>query len=305
MKKFIRRGLVFIIASLSLLFLLDVVVSSQLKNSSNRVYASWYDLMQGNIDSDIIILGSSRAWVQYSPSILDSALHCNTYNLGIDGSCLNRQITKYEIFRHHNVPPRWILLNIDFFSFGFTRGYESYQYFPYFYDRDIRRLVFPQEQFSWAERWIPFYRYTHLGLNNIPYDDRSLVKGFHSVNRPWNGTKMSENPPINLDLDERTLQMFRAFLNRAQEEKIKVILVYAPVYFKAKDLLLNNYQFEKCLESIRKEFSLPILRYDDSPICRDTTFFYNATHLNSEGAELFSRQLSQDILRLERELNTL
>ena len=298
MKKFVLRVILFSIASICLLFLLDGFVSGQLKRSSNRIYSSWYDLMQGNINSDVIILGSSRAWVQFSPKILDSTLHCDSYNLGIDGSCLNRQITKYELYRLKNNKPERILLNVDFFSFGFTQGYESYQYYPYFYDRDVRERVFPQESFSWAEKWIPFYRYTHLGINNILFDYRLLNKGFHAVESSWNGKSLREMSPIDVEFDERTLHLFTSFLERAQEEEVSVILVYSPVYFKAKDLIRNHEQFERCLEGFRKEYSLTFLRYDDIPICRDTTFFYNATHLNKKGAELFTKQLASDLSRL-------
>lgn len=298
MRKFILRVLAFSIASLCLLFLLDGVVSYRLKKSANRIFASWSDLMRGNISSDVIILGNSRAWVQFSPVILDSVLHCNSYNLGIDGSCLNRQITKYDLYREYNTPPEKILLNIDFFSFGFTQGYESFQYFPYFFDAEIRKRVFPQEQFSWAEKWIPFYRYTHLGIRNIPFDSRHLFKGFHAVNLPWDGSTLAEMSPFSIEFDERTMTMFDSFLNRTQEEGIQVILVFAPVYYKAKDLIRNNEQFEQLLDEYRKEFSLPVLRYDDSPICRDTTYFYNATHLNGMGVELFTKQLATDLLQL-------
>lgn len=301
MKKFVSRVLVFTVASFCLLFLMDGLVSCRLKRSSNRVYASWHDLMQGRITSDIIILGNSRAWVQYSPAILDSILHCDSYNLGIDGSCMNRQITKYDIYRQYNQTPRMVLLNIDFFSFGFTQGYESYQYYPFFYDSIVREKIFPQEHFSWAERWCPFYRYTHLGLGNIPYDDRPLDKGFHAVDLPWDGSLLDEITPIDIAFDERTLEMLNSFLKQAREEKIQVILVYAPVFYKAKDLFRNNDEFEIFLERIRKGYSLPILRYDDSPICLDTAFFYNATHLNKKGAELFSKQLALDLLRLEQD----
>ena len=299
MKKFVARVFLFSITSFILLFLLDWVVSCRLRRSSDRVFASWYDLMHGRITSDVIVLGNSRAWVQISPMILDSILHCNSYNLGIDGSSLNRQITKYEIFRQYNKKPDRIILSIDFFSFGFTQGYESYQYFPYFSDVEIRKRIFPQECFSWAERWLPFYRYSHLGLNNIPRENGNLTKGFHAVDRPWDGTRLNTMSPHSVAFDERTLNMFTDFLSHAQKEGIQVILVLAPIYFKAKDYIQNYEQFEFILEEFRHEYSLPLLRYDDIPICRDTSFFYNATHLNMKGAEIFSRQLASDLLRFE------
>ena len=40
---------------------------------------------------------------------------------------------------------------------------------------------------------------------------------------------------------------------------------------------------------------LPILNYIDMPLCTDTTYFYNATHLNRQGAIIFTTCLAQDI----------
>ena len=43
----------------------------------------------------------------------------------------------------------------------------------------------------------------------------------------------------------------------------------------------------------------PILNYTYDPISYDTNFFYNATHLNKTGAELFTRKLAHDIDSLQ------
>jgi hypothetical protein len=48
-------------------------------------------------------------------------------------------------------------------------------------------------------------------------------------------------------------------------------------------------------DSIACEFHIPILDYSDIPMCYDTAYFYNATHLNKTGAELFTTKLAHDI----------
>ncbi|GHV09600.1 hypothetical protein FACS1894162_0470 [Bacteroidia bacterium] len=44
-----------------------------------------------------------------------------------------------------------------------------------------------------------------------------------------------------------------------------------------------------------EKYDIPFLDYTHDPICYDTTYFYNAMHLNKKGAELFSLKLANDI----------
>jgi hypothetical protein len=45
---------------------------------------------------------------------------------------------------------------------------------------------------------------------------------------------------------------------------------------------------------------LGVFKYCDS-ICLNTTYFYNATHLNKSGAERFSKQLAKDLKKYYQE----
>ena len=51
----------------------------------------------------------------------------------------------------------------------------------------------------------------------------------------------------------------------------------------------------KMYDTIAVRFNIPILDYNDIPLCYDTTYFYNGTHLNRIGAESFTIQLAHDI----------
>lgn len=274
---------------------LDVIVSNRLKNSSYRQFSAWHDIMRGSISSNVVIIGSSRAWVHYSPAIIDSVLQCNSYNLGIDGSCLNRELTKYKLYRLYNEKPNLIILNIDYFSFGYTFGYESYQYFPYFFDPNVRKIIFPQEKFTFAEKFFPYYRYFKLGLNNIDQDYTTLYKGYHGQEIPWNGTRLKQIEAYDVFFDERTINSFEEFIKKTKEESIDIVMVFSPIYYEAKALLNNITQFDAFLSTIEQTYGIALLRYDNDPICMDTAYFYNALHLNKLGSEIFSRQLATDI----------
>lgn len=306
MKRFIIRLSIFLVLVFLLLTGLDIFVSKIYRNSPDRRVVVWNEITQGVLESDVVILGSSRAWVQYSPAILDSILNVSTYNLGIDGSPFNRQIERYQVYCKYNKKPSVIIQNIDFFStLGYVTGYERVQYFPFLYNADFRRII--KEPFSWYE-YLPMGRYYGQGdlfkdmlfnqyKNDIrPYNNgEGLYKGYSGMNWSWDGSALARLDSITFAPDERTKRLFLDFLAETKAEGQKVIFVYAPFYIEGLQKVTNIEESFAIFDSIANEFDVPILDYTYSPISYDTAYFYNASHLNKQGAELFSTMLANDL----------
>lgn len=91
----------------------DFIISRFLQESKDFKYVVWNDIIKGNMHNDIIIMGSSRAFVHISPSIIDSTLGTSTYNIAMDGSRIERQIPRYNLYRLYNKKPKVILQNVD------------------------------------------------------------------------------------------------------------------------------------------------------------------------------------------------
>mgnify|MGYP003304114556 CR=1 FL=1 len=114
MKKFLYKTLLFACFITFCAYGLDMFMSWRLRTNENRIYAAWNQVYNSDLDYDLVVNGSSRAWTQYSPLILDSILSINTFNLGMDGSAVNRQIIKYEKFSSIHNTPTCIVQNIDY-----------------------------------------------------------------------------------------------------------------------------------------------------------------------------------------------
>ena len=82
---FLRKILIFSIPILFIILILDFIITLGLKKSESDDFREWNDLYQSKINADLIINGSSRAWVHISPQILDTSFSIDSYNLGIDG----------------------------------------------------------------------------------------------------------------------------------------------------------------------------------------------------------------------------
>ena len=51
-------------------------------------------------------------------------------------------------------------------------------------------------------------------------------------------------------------------------------------------------------QSFADKYDFPVLNYTYDSLSYDTDYFYNATHLNKKGAEIFTSQLAMDLREL-------
>lgn len=296
-----KRFLVSIVVSAIFVWIVmltcDFLLSNRLARSADRRYIVWNEILQGGINSDVLIMGSSRAWVQYSTCILDSILHCNSYNLGIDGSAFDRQLMRYDVYRIKNEKPRVVIQNIDFMStLGITNGYEREQFFPFLCNREFRNVI-KNESFSIVEKYLPFgryYGYYEILEPALFFANDTLYKGFRANDKKWLGY-VTPNKPFYFRSDKCTEKLFVDYVRRLSENDIRLIFVYAPVYYKAINDLANIDDMYHKFDSIAELFDVPILDYTFSAISYDTTYFYNASHLNKRGSELFTTMLAYDL----------
>lgn len=293
MKKFLVNVALFAAILLCVAVVADCHKSRQLRNSKDRIYAGWNDIYNNTTRYDLVINGSSRAWVQFDPHILDSVLHINSYNLGIDGSCINRQVVKYHKYNERHGQPHYLIQNIDWVTLDCRIGYERKQYFPYFFsDRTLMCEMDKYEHFSLLEKYVPYYRY--IGMKPVPYETE-VYKGYRGNDWTWDGTEFEKQDSILLSADEDMICLFSTFLAEQKAAGTQVLLVYSPAYHGIMEKLTDKDKMHFLFDSIAGLYNIPILNYLEQPLCYDTTYFYNAMHLNRLGAELFTTQLAHDI----------
>ena len=306
MRKFVVKILKFGLLLFVVATLADYVLSKQYHQTNDYRYAVWNDIIKGGMQNDLIVVGSSRSWVHISPKILDSALNISSYNLGMDGSCIDRQIPRYKMYRKRSAKPKVIVQNVDWNSTLQNGGRDKYmmeQYYPYFFNADMRKIVIGPEEFGFLELWMPLFRYLeHSNLYKIAQDIRSLSnaeysveKGYRGFERNWDGSQLRKIDTIYFKYNQSSLTEFCDYLDECQKDSVKVVFVYAPLYVEGLKKVANLQEFYSLFDSVAKEHNVTILDYFGNDICRDTVFFYNATHLNRRGAEIFTRMLARDL----------
>lgn len=304
-KFFIKLG-VFLLLLILLSFSLDSAISTGLKEMEEYRFQTWTDIVDSKINADVLIMGNSRAFSHYSPEILDSVLHLNSYNLGIGGHPFNVQLLRYKMYEEHNKLPKVIIMNVDFFTFKTAIiGHEREQVFPYIRD-SVMRSNLPNLGFSWAEINLPLYRY--FGYQMVVkdglleffhihhYHNQPSIKGYRPQNGKWNPTILNKLETVESVADPKIWGLFENFLFDCNRKHIKVVLVYSPVYYKAMQKLKNKEKFDLLILKISKKYKLPFLDYSQEPICKDSNYFCVAIHLNENGAKFFSRKLANDLM---------
>jgi hypothetical protein len=307
MKTFLIKIIVFSILLISGAFILDAMIDKGLKKTGVGEFQTWNDIFFSKINSNVIISGSSRAWVHISPEILDSVLHVNSYNLGIDGYPFNMEYVRYKIFEKYNPKPKLIIQGADFNILSKRKdAYQKGQFLPYLHEnllqQELKEIGFTEFDFyipavTYHGEFIGIYRGLRefVGEKHFPAD---RYKGYCGQNREWDGSQLEKilsNDSIISNVETEIVQLFDSFLNHCEKNDIKVILVFTPQYIKATEFTKNKDEIIEIYHSFSKKYDIPFLDYSYDSLCYDTAYFYNAMHLNKKGAELFSLKLANDI----------
>jgi hypothetical protein len=308
MKKFILNMVIFTIILVTGAFAVDVVLENGLRKARVGEFATWNDIFDSKISSDVIISGNSRAVDDISPEILDSILHVSSYNLGLGAYSFSMQYVRFQLFEKYNQKPKLIIQNVDFGTLVQGKLFDKAQFIPYLYDDLLRNELIKRganemELNIPAWQYVSQYRTILRGLNghiNFIPDELSGArhKGYIGRERIWDGTELNNvlsKDSIVAEREPEIVELFDTFLNYCKKNDILIILVFTPQYIKMTDFTKDRETEMQVYRNFSEKYDIPFLDYTNDPICYDTTYFYNAMHLNKKGSELFTLKLANDI----------
>lgn len=289
----------------------DIIVSRGLRKTTIRPYAVWNDIYNGtNLNNDLVFIGASSCWVSYNPVVFDTILGISTYNLGIDGhSWYPCQPLRYDTYmRYADKKPKYIIINIDMGTFGIMNEpmYEREQFFPYFWlDDSLVSAVREMKEFSIMDRYCPMWRYIgyrrwiEAGVASTfgkeHFEDDGVYKGHRGNEYPWDRASLNTMDSVTIEFYQDEVESFIRFIEQRKTDGQKVVLVMSPVYYELQDRFTNREEMCVRYDSIAKVADVVLLDYWNNPIVKDSTYFYNSTHLNKRGADIFTTQVAHDI----------
>lgn len=310
MRKFFKILGIFIVVLYVCALILDGVITYGLRHFNTRMLSTWNDIYDGKIDADIIALGSSRFERGINTYILDSTLSCNSYNFGLDGHPIDMQIVRYNTYRRFNKKPKIVFINADFLS---TLGnsadmeFEREQFFPFFGDDSLISVVAKCKKFTYVDRYVPLCRYYgyHRMINfgifyyfgyKDPVEGKDIYKGYIPQDQPWSRKSLDMDTIFSATTDTASAKLLDNFIEQLKDDNIQVVLIKSPVYISLREKFYNIEFSDSVYDYLASKYNVPLLDFYFNEICRDSTSFYDPSHLNRKGSIIFTKQLCDSIV---------
>lgn len=311
MKKFAKKILLYTILLLGAAYVLEAYIDNELKHVYDDTYGDWNRIFNGEINADIIILGSSRAWVQYNTQLIEDETGLSCYNLGIDGASLTIQQTRWDSYIEHNSPPKILIQDIDLLAYGSSNKqniYQKHQYLPYLKKNTISTHLSKLDPLIKYEAYIPLLKYRGYKEHVEDYlfsnkkHHQTKYKGFRGQEKEWDNSQLENlsKKGEHIIKSEDQLKIGERIINNLSQTckntNTQLFLVHSPMYIDALPLLPQQSEFIVIVKHLKEKVNCSFLNYATTEISYHSKYFYNATHLNLEGANLFTKILIRDLV---------
>jgi hypothetical protein len=296
---------------LLLAILFNAQINSGLRRINTSSFGVWNRVVDGKINADIVISGSSRALTHYDPRIIEERTGRTAFNIGLNGSQTDMQLARLKSYLRHNGKPSLLIHNLDLFSFQTTHGgaYDPGQYIPYLEEPPIYAALAQIDPDVWKARHLPLYGYAAADLRfnwilgvmgffgwNPPEDHFLGFKPRHSAwTEDFERFKAKKPNGVRFDIETDGVKQMEELLRICEEQGIKVLLVYSPEYREMQTLTMNRAQLFERFAELTDRFGAPVWDYSSSLISARRGNFYNSQHLNAEGAMTFSEDLAEKL----------
>jgi hypothetical protein len=304
----VRKVAVLLGAALLLALFLHLALDLGMRRIRYGTFGAFNRVARGQVNAEIVVAGSSRAHVHYDPEVIQAATSMTTFNLGREGA---QTIVHAAILRHylaHNRKPRLIIENADLHSLGYSYElYEPAQYMPYLHDPALYSLAkrIPVLQKAY---YLPVYGYViddveflhYLGLRALfgIQPPEIYRNGYFAKDANYSGAflraMLRNRKSLTYSSEPRCVEEMGLLLDEAKTRGIPCILVFSPVYREHLTLVDNLPEVMANLADVARRHGALFWDFSDlSPISGSSEYFADSSHMNRQGATLFSKILGQ------------
>jgi len=285
MKQFFKYVFSLFSLIIALLYLSDFIYTQVYINSNPRNKLQ-YIVNTKNENYDILFIGSSRVANHIDTKLFDDLSNKKTINLGVEGAGLSDNLLQLKLLVSNNTISN-VFLQIDSnFEYDKPSNIAISEAMPFLNSNDIINTHIKKNFNNYKKlKYIPFYRYA---INDPKIGFREMVLSFINKKPKTNPsigfTPMFGNkfPLIENSLPE-TIKLNNIVLDEiidiCRKNKIQLTLYISPYCSKIK----NKKYIEKLRTKVPNLIDLS-KGYDDK-------LFYNCSHLNNQGAKIFTTNL--------------
>ena len=295
-KSFFLRLIIFIVAFLITDYLAGYAFKYLDSHAGDKFARE--NFIRHDMNADVIIMGSSKAAHHYVPSILSDSLGLSVYNCGQRGNGIiyeyGRLATIYDRYT-----PKIIIVDV-------IKGYDldvndnsrylDFLKFDYGTNAKVDSLFTIIDTWSKYKMLINCYRYNSticdLLINTVLKNRQRFNKDGYS---PLRGSKLNKEKKqkteksSKIELDSLKVSCLEQ-IAKGKKANCSMFFVISPTYN-----IINKDDYT-IVRNICKKYNIPLLEYEnDKRFVGNKELFYESSHLNNEGATVFSKMLATDI----------
>ena len=292
MKKFLIKCLIFILivyaVDLVLYFILPGIISATLYDDRLE------KVVDGKMDADIVILGSSRAARDIIACDFQKEIDRNAFNLGFPGSNVDFHETVMRIYLERNKTPKIVIIVLDQSEIidNPSINFRLDKLYPLAGDKEIDRILEYRENdpVSYTDLFFSskykknfpksFYSWLYIPKTDTLTECGSMPLSFKSIT--YEGLTYEDSTLYDPGAESPYLtQRFQSLLDMCKKNGVKVLLVAPPSFYRPSPGFYSRMmQFT--------EYEHVIFFAADEEKYTDKKLFYDKSHLDKEGAEMFT-----------------
>ncbi len=303
-KKFVKSSVVFVLAFLILLFLIDILYIG-LVLPQKHFYKSEAQFRQNSDDGlKILFAGDSHPSWAVNPQYIK-----NSFNYAVPTETYEQTYYKMRKVLNEKNSIEVLALPYDLHSFANYQSnpWSEVRYWSEFMDADeLGKSSNKSIASVYLYKYFPF-----LGKGNdfriilFPGEKSTVISGWQQREEVLTDAKKDAKQKAELQfrnypgiIDEKLLDFFLRALDLAEGKHKKVILIKYPITNEYKAALeakgIKRGEFYSDLnKKISKYGYVQVLDYQD--LFDNNSLFSDSNHLNKNGAEIFSKRLNEDL----------
>ncbi len=302
MAKFIKKVLLFF----ALIAIIDVATGHgfeylRTRAKGGETQKNYY--ISEICNDDILIMGSSRAARHYVPQILEDSLRMSCYNCGEPGCGIITAYARYLMIEPRHIPklviyevtPKYDYLKTDDYStyLGRVRQYATKEPIANMF-KELGDELEPLRLFS------SMYRNNSTLVFSIA--DYMTKGGGSKGYTPLLGImKYREHKPITEEenpIDSIKLNYIEKLVVKLKNEDVRLVFMASPKYVSIETAYEQEKGFGPVMDICQK-YNIPFINntYMEG-ISDNHEFFQDFEHLNKQGAELYTKMISNQLVYL-------
>jgi hypothetical protein len=302
------RIIAFFLLISTLAFALDQTISTGLRGLDSSAFGVWNKIIQGRINADILVVGSSRALNHYDPSVITKTTGISSFNIGLNGAQIDMQLARLKTYLKYNKKPKILIYNLDLFTFQLSHGevYDPGQYIPYLRESSLFEALKKVNPDIWKSKTIPLYGYAVDDLRFHWLRGIAALFGWKSKEdhpfgfnprytawtKEFDAFSEKNQSGVFVKVEADGVGALEGLAQLCAEQGIRLIFVYSPEFLAMQKLTANRAEIFEQYGAIASRYQLQMWDYSADPISSAKENFYNSQHLNAAGAARFSESLA-------------